>query len=116
MWRRKEITLSFEFDDTELIHKLSLLVGSILDHSREHDLHFRTLIGQHLYENWCENWSEGEKCTLTQFEKRPKPRKLSIDDGGLFAFMYDDDQLFQEHDLAVYGSLQNGAERADLHG
>ncbi len=86
--------------------------------STKHDDAFRALASEYLYSNWLENWCDDTESKLTQkqFEKRLLSRELVVEKNGAFVFVYDDDDLFQGHEIAIYGTLAKGGARADLVG
>lgn len=110
--------MSFDFEDPKRILKLCPQVETMVRSAARHDAAFRALAGEHLYAMFLEDWcsEEGGPPTRIQFEKRLVPMELIVENDGGFVFLFDDDDLFQGHQIAVYGTLAKGGKRADLAG
>ncbi|ANU08634.1 DUF2262 domain-containing protein [Paraurantiacibacter namhicola] len=79
----------------------------------------RATIIRDCYPLWAENWFDPgahQHLTENQFADRLILQSICTGEGGSVSFYFDDDEIFGEHAVVAFGTLQGGIEEATMEG
>jgi hypothetical protein len=111
-------------------------VGLILDSDEDAEIQICLGFARKLFENQIEwdkrtreyaandltvlanEWSVNEDHEISEkeFASRISLGSIIIKSDGSFTFLLDDDNMFREHGIAVYGDIENGPDSSDIFG
>lgn len=121
-WLGTKISLNFEQDENrdDCIRNAKSLFSSQEEWNRK----IREFAADELLETareWAEETDEDEDeeenlLSREQFMERMKPSVVDVSADGAFDFWFDDGDMFYDHSIRVWGSLEKGPTDADMVG
>ena len=119
-WRSTKIVVTIQadiFDPASQQHAVDI-AADIVREQRDWDKKIRRFAAEQLT-SLANDWREKRDIhyiTEDEFASRITPGILVVDHMGEYMFKYGDDNMFLGHDIAVYGSMENGVQTARLEG
>ena len=119
-WRKTKIVVTIQadiFDAASQQHAVDI-AADIVSQQRDWDKKIRRFAAEQLT-SLANDWREKRDIhyiTEDEFAGRITPGILVVDQMGEYMFKYGDDNMFLGHDIAVYGSMENGVQTARLEG
>lgn len=120
--RNIEVLLDVNKDDKESWNQALAAMRSFFTEQEKWDKEMRKYAAEELTElanEWLEDEEETQDCleiTEEEFAKRIIIYSVSMDDEGKFRACFEDDNMFAGHTVVVYGSVEEGLDRANMEG
>ena len=123
-WLGERISVYISCEEKSEAQKTLKKLEEMYSQAQKWDKEFRECAAKELTElanDWLMDSVEDDEeqpteITRSDFARRIKIESIELDDEGEFTVFFGDDDMFRGHSVVVYGSLENGAEEAQMEG